>query len=544
MFRQWRRPVSARLTRPVAGYVVVSWAQRISSSRHLAGPDAPTVSAMRTIGAALAALALLAVGCTEPSAPEAESFTPTFESAPCPVPVLPGFPQLNLGPEFSCGYLVVPENRSRPNGRTIKIAVARAKARSADPRPDPLLYLTGGPGGPALPLANGLVAGDLNRDRDLILIDQRGTLHAQPALTCPEIDAFTAAATGMSIQAPSTAEKDLAAVRACRDRLAADGTDLAAFDTSENASDVADLRTALGIRDVERLRRVLRQRPCATAASRSPRRNPQPRRRLRSAAAGQPDRAVLAERGRRADGAVRRVHRPAVVRTRVPRTRRRVHRLGEPAGQDARRRRRARRRWRAAAPRGHRRLHAGQPGGVEHPEHTADSPPSQGHSRHRRRRRRPGGEPSAGLRHSPRCGRLRPDVRGLLPGERGVHRYACDSRRSASRPSTASDGRALAAAAGAAAGRRMRASGTSGAPTPPCTRRCEATCPLCCSRARSTPSPRPVRPIWRPRVSRTDGSSASRAVATTSSAGPPARNGSWSTSSTTQLVTTRRAPRP
>jgi pimeloyl-ACP methyl ester carboxylesterase len=204
---------------------------------------------MRTIGAALAALAMLAAGCAEPSAPEAESFTPTFESAPCPVPILPGFPQLNLGPEFSCGYLVVPENRSRPNRRTIKIAVARAKARSADPRPDPLLYLTGGPGGPALPLANGLVAGDLNRDRDLILIDQRGTLHAQPALTCPEIDTFTAAATGMSIQAPSTAEKDLAAVRACRDRLAADGTDLAAFDTSENASDVADLRTALGIRD-------------------------------------------------------------------------------------------------------------------------------------------------------------------------------------------------------------------------------------------------------------------------------------------------------
>ena len=202
---------------------------------------------MRTLGAALAALALLGAGCAEPSAPEAESFTPAFESAPCPVPNIPGYPQLNLGPEFACGYLVVPENRARPGGRTIKIAVARARAQSAHPRPDPLLYLTGGPGGPGLPLANGLVAGGINRDRDLIIIDQRGTLHAQPALTCPEIDDFVAAATGMSIQAASTAAQDLTAVRACRDRLAADGTDLAAFDTAENASDIADLRTALGI---------------------------------------------------------------------------------------------------------------------------------------------------------------------------------------------------------------------------------------------------------------------------------------------------------
>ena len=162
---------------------------------------------------------------------------PHFRSRPVPGTHSPRVPPVEPRTRFSCGYLVVPENRTRPNGRTIKIAVARAKARSADPRPDPLLYLTGGPGGPGLPLANGLVAGDLNRDRDLIIIDQRGTLHAQPALTCPEIDDFTAAATGMSIQAPSTAEKDLAAVRACRDRLAAAGTDLAAFDTSGNASE-------------------------------------------------------------------------------------------------------------------------------------------------------------------------------------------------------------------------------------------------------------------------------------------------------------------
>lgn len=216
-----------------------------------------TIFLVQRSGATLAALtllpALLIGGCAQPPA-SAPVSTPapsgaTFESAPCPNPNMVGVPAADLGPEFSCGFLVVPENRSRPDGRTIKIAVARAKAQSPDPRPDPLVYLTGGPGGPGLPLGNGLVATGLNRDRDLIIVDQRGTLHSQPALTCPEVDDFIDSSLGMSIQASSTAEKDLAAVRACRDRLAGEGIGLASFDTTENAADIADLRTALGVKE-------------------------------------------------------------------------------------------------------------------------------------------------------------------------------------------------------------------------------------------------------------------------------------------------------
>ena len=39
----------------------------------------------------------------------------------------------------------------------------------------------------------------------------------------------------------------MAAVRSCRDRLAGEGIDLSAFNTTENAADIAELRTALGI---------------------------------------------------------------------------------------------------------------------------------------------------------------------------------------------------------------------------------------------------------------------------------------------------------
>jgi len=199
------------------------------------------------MGAAAVALA----ACGGPAGSRAtatQSAVASFESAPCPSPVVAGLPEADLGPEFSCGYLRVPENRAHPDGRTIKIGVARATAQSPEPGADPLVYLAGGPGGTAIGSAEALVRQlGINRDRDVIFVDQRGTLHADPLLSCPEIDHFVDQSTGMSISAPSTAQLDLDSVRACRSRLASAGDDLSAYNTTENAADIADLRTALKI---------------------------------------------------------------------------------------------------------------------------------------------------------------------------------------------------------------------------------------------------------------------------------------------------------
>jgi pimeloyl-ACP methyl ester carboxylesterase len=199
----------------------------------------------------MAAAALILPACDEPAGSPAtatQSAAAAFASAPCPSPNVAGIPEADLGPEFSCGYLTVPENRAHVGGRTIKIGVARAKAQSPDPGRDPLVYLTGGPGGTALGTAQALVQQlGINRDRDVIFVDQRGTLHADPLLSCPEIDHFLDESTGMSILAASTAQRDLDAVRACRTRLASAGYDLSAYNTGENAADIADLRTALKI---------------------------------------------------------------------------------------------------------------------------------------------------------------------------------------------------------------------------------------------------------------------------------------------------------
>jgi pimeloyl-ACP methyl ester carboxylesterase len=215
----------------------------------------------------MAAVALVTAGC-ESSPPDNADATRTeatgtattaattaaeapdgasYKAASCPNPIVEGVPQIDLGPEFECGYLTVPENRANPTGRTIEIPVARAKATSPNPQPDPLVYLTGGPGGTGLAAAVLRVQAGWNADRDVIFIDQRGTLKAQPLLACPEIDAFLQVAVSLAPTSAEFASRSAAATQACHDRLAAAGWDLSAYNTTENAADVADLRVALGI---------------------------------------------------------------------------------------------------------------------------------------------------------------------------------------------------------------------------------------------------------------------------------------------------------
>ncbi|MDT5348990.1 MAG: hypothetical protein QOH91_2277 [Mycobacterium sp.] len=156
-------------------------------------------------------------------------------------------PAAELGVHYSCGYLSVPENRKDPQSRTIRILVARVKAISKTPRADPIVFLAGGPGGAGTLSAPGVVAGGMNADRDVIFVNQRGTVHTDPHLSCPEMDDFTSRAVHLVFQAASTADQDAGAVAACRKRLAPSGMNLAAYNTRENAADIADLRAKLGI---------------------------------------------------------------------------------------------------------------------------------------------------------------------------------------------------------------------------------------------------------------------------------------------------------
>ncbi len=79
--------------------------------------------------------------------------------------------------EARCGKLAVAENPEEPRGPAIELAVAVVPAVARQAKPDPLFLLAGGPGQGAIegyvPLL-GAFAG-IHRERDLVLVDQRGT---------------------------------------------------------------------------------------------------------------------------------------------------------------------------------------------------------------------------------------------------------------------------------------------------------------------------------------------------------------------------------
>jgi pimeloyl-ACP methyl ester carboxylesterase len=79
--------------------------------------------------------------------------------------------------EAWCGSLSVPEDPARPAGRQIRLAVRVIPAAAADPAPDALFGLAGGPGGAATTSLGWLPATfqGIHESRDIVLVDQRGT---------------------------------------------------------------------------------------------------------------------------------------------------------------------------------------------------------------------------------------------------------------------------------------------------------------------------------------------------------------------------------
>jgi pimeloyl-ACP methyl ester carboxylesterase len=77
-------------------------------------------------------------------------------------------------------------------------------------------------------------------------MDQRGTFLSEPALTCEVIDRFNRRQVALPLDSRRTRRRHVAATRKCRRQLVARGIDIAAYNTTENAADFADLRRAPG----------------------------------------------------------------------------------------------------------------------------------------------------------------------------------------------------------------------------------------------------------------------------------------------------------
>lgn len=143
--------------------------------------------------------------------------------------------------EAQCGRLAVPENPAAPHGRQIELYVARVPAISLRKRPDPLFVLAGGPGQAATafyPEAAAALA-MIHRDRDIILVDQRGTGRSN-GLYCHFKD-------GTSLETP---DEFATAARQCLQALSA-RADVALYTTTLAVGDLDRVRAALGYRRID-----------------------------------------------------------------------------------------------------------------------------------------------------------------------------------------------------------------------------------------------------------------------------------------------------
>jgi pimeloyl-ACP methyl ester carboxylesterase len=125
--------------------------------------------------------------------------------------------------------------------------VAKYPARAQEKQADPVVYLAGGPGDIAPLDVNAYITANFIRDRDFLVVSQRGTMFSEPALTCAAEDNFARELLGLRFYSEATKRAHLAATEACHRELAATGADLSAYNSTENAADIADLRKVLGL---------------------------------------------------------------------------------------------------------------------------------------------------------------------------------------------------------------------------------------------------------------------------------------------------------
>ena len=119
-----------------------------------------------------------------------------------------------IRPPARCGTYRVWEDRNAKQGRQLDLSIIVLEAFAASKKPDPMFFLSGGPGD--APSFNARFFSrafeGMRQTRDLVLVDLRGT-GKSAALTCPEL---------AKPDGTGTYDQDMmnaAAIRACRARL-------------------------------------------------------------------------------------------------------------------------------------------------------------------------------------------------------------------------------------------------------------------------------------------------------------------------------------
>lgn len=150
---------------------------------------------------------------------------------PCKIP---GSGETQL--DALCGTYQVWEDREARAGRKLSLKIVVLPALSAEPLPDPVVFLSGGPGAAATESARFWSKSVLRQERDFVYVDQRGTGRPD-RLGCgsPEDD----------LQSQLGEMFPLDAMRRCRDELAKK-YDLTRYTVTAAVDDFDEIRGWLG----------------------------------------------------------------------------------------------------------------------------------------------------------------------------------------------------------------------------------------------------------------------------------------------------------
>lgn len=156
----------------------------------------------------------------------------SLELDDCRISAGPGYP----GIKARCGTMLRPQNPDDPGSPEITLRIAVVPALNLNPANDPVVPLAGGPGQGAVQFysAYAVAFEPARRNRDILLVDQRGTGESS-RMDCPVEDEILAG--------EYTVEETIRFTNDCLDQLPHNP---AWFTTSVAVSDLEAVRNALG----------------------------------------------------------------------------------------------------------------------------------------------------------------------------------------------------------------------------------------------------------------------------------------------------------
>jgi pimeloyl-ACP methyl ester carboxylesterase len=158
---------------------------------------------------------------------------------------------VEVGFSASCYRFRVPENRSDQASLDLELPVVVISMPATRRRADPIVYLAGGPGDGAWIDAERMgfwwrfVRNNawLNQ-RDLLLVDQRGTGNVVPRMDCPELEALMLPL-GLGRDTDAAIRMIGEGAGRCHARVESEGHDPSSYTTEESARDLHDIHEAL-----------------------------------------------------------------------------------------------------------------------------------------------------------------------------------------------------------------------------------------------------------------------------------------------------------